>query len=651
METSFLQNQITERYQLALEAAGIGIWDNDILNDKILFPGNSYELFGLVSGDNVSLQKLLEHIHTADREKVIYKLQRSLDPGIRAFYDNEYRIIDVNSKEVIRWIRTKGKAYFTDEKIAYRITGTVQDISEEIKTRETHQKLLALVDNSIELMSILENDQKNSYINKAGMEMLGFDNLEQAIQTPISNLHTPEDIAFVEANVLPSVINTGRWSGIMNVRHLQTGEVFPVHNNTVRIHDNITGEPIAIGAVMRDIRPEMAAKKALEESVRNFQELVMQAPFGICIFQGENLVIEIVNENFQALVNKQKEQLVNKIATEVFPEMLKYGFHTMLLSVLKSLKPVYGKEVKIEQEINGAEHPAYFDFTLQPLYESDGSVTRIMSVAIDVTDKVLAKKTLKENEDTLVKRVAERTRELEIKNKELEEFTYVSSHDLQEPIRKIKIFGDMIRERDFDNLSEFSKEKFNKVGDAIERMSRSLKDLLNFAGLNKKENSTTVNLNEVIANVKNDLELLIDQKKATITYDNLPSITAVSSQIHQLFYNLINNAIKFSKENISPEIKITTEINNSFFLENIETDPAKDYCIISISDNGIGFEQAFSSKIFEMFQRLHTRDVYDGTGIGLALCKKITQNHGGSIWVHSTPGIGSCFYVTLATGK
>jgi len=475
--------------------------------------------------------------------------------------------------------------------------------------------------------------------------MLGLDTWEHVNQQPISELHTPEDIAFVQANVLPSVIGTGKWSGIMNVRHLKTGEVFPVYNNTVRIHDSITGEPIAVGAVMRDIRPEMAAKKALEKSVRNFQALVMQAPVGICIFKGEALFIEIVNNSFEIVANEKSEAMVGKKATDVFPETQNQGFDTMLLNVLQTGQPFYGKEVEIIQEREGGVRTIFIDFTIQPLFEADGSVTRIMAVAVDVTDKVLAKKTLQESEEQLARRVTERTKELEQKNRELEEFTYVSSHDLQEPIRKIKIMREMILERDYENLSAFSREKFDKVGESVDRMSRSLKDLLNFASLNKNENSEIVDLNTVVENVKNDLELVIEQKKATITQDNLPTIQAIPQQMHQLLYNLINNALKFLKPGTTPQITIKPEQGLA-----TPTDAAKTHLVFSVTDNGIGFEQASATKIFAMFQRLHSRDDYEGTGVGLALCKKIAQNHGGDIWAESTPGQGTKFFVQLTLG-
>lgn len=638
----------TERYQLALEAAGIGIWDNDLLTDTIHFSGYSHELFDIPKNTLINLQTLYSKIHPADLPKVQSKVKASLDPDVKASYESEYRIINSETGEVIRWLRSKGRAYFTDVNTPYRFTGTLQDITTEIKARETQQKLLTLVDNSIELMSILENDQKNSYLNKAGMEMLGFDSLEQVNQTPITELHTPEDIAFVQANVLPSVAEKGRWSGIMNVRHLKTGEVFPVYNNTIRIHDPVSGEPIAVGAVMRDMRPEVASRKALEESEQNFRTLVMQAPVGICILRGEDFIVEMANDSFLEVAWKKREDMIGKKVADVFPEATTQGFVQMLQGVYTTGMPFYGKETEVVQEREGQVKTIYVDFTFQPLFEADGSVNRILDLSIDVTDKVLARKQLQQSEEELQKRVAERTAELEKKNKELEEFTYVSSHDLQEPIRKIKMFREMVREKDYHNLSDFSKEKFDKVGESIDRMSNSLKDLLNFARLDNKEVFEEVDLTLVLANVENDLELMIQQKNAVIKRSNLPIIKGIALQMHQLFYNLLNNALKFSRPDATPMISIHVETKRGdALLHKHLIDEGKDYYVITVQDNGIGFDPSKAEKIFGMFQRLHSRQAYSGTGIGLAMCKKVAMNHQGSIYALSESGKGSAFVVAL----
>ncbi|HEX2536532.1 MAG TPA: PAS domain S-box protein, partial [Chitinophagaceae bacterium] len=185
--------------------------------------------------------------------------------GTVSLADVQPRVLEEEDRELLQRFAAQAMHELEQRQTALR----------QAAVRESRQKLLALVENSIELLSVLELDGRNSYINKAGMQMLGFDNEAQVLTTPISDLHLPEDIAFVQANVLPAVMTQGRWSGRMNVRHLKTGEVFPVFNNTIRIDDPATGQPIAIGAVMRDMRPELATREELvisEDEMRNALE-------------------------------------------------------------------------------------------------------------------------------------------------------------------------------------------------------------------------------------------------------------------------------------------------------------------------------------------------------------------------------------------
>ncbi|MBD0376923.1 MAG: PAS domain S-box protein [Flavisolibacter sp.] len=254
----------------------------------------------------------------------------------------------------------------------------------------------------------------------------------------------------------------------------------------------------------------------------------------------------------------------------------------------------------------------------------------------------------KEVEAELERKVKERTLELEMRNQELEQFAHVSHHDLQEPIRKIIMFAEMVKSDSHDRLTEASQKRFDRITDAAHRMSKALNDILNFASLNKEEQFTCIDLDEILAAVQTDLELVITEKKARITSDALPTIKAVPGQMHQLFYNLVNNALKFSKSGESPLISIRCRsLSNSEIREHLELDHSKQYYEIVVKDNGIGFNQEAADRIFGMFQRLHSKEAYSGTGIGLALCKKVVLNHGGKIWAESKEGEGATFKILL----
>lgn len=274
---------------------------------------------------------------------------------------------------------------------------TMRDLRPELAAQEDQRKLLTLVDNSIELMSILELDGKNSYLNKAGMDMLGFENEQQVQDTPISDLHAPEHFSLVEQEVLPSVMNTGRWSGVMLVRHLKTGEIFPVFNNTIRIDDPESGNPVAVGAVMRDMRPELVSQQALVESEARFRSMIMQAPMAIGLLRGEKLVIESANELILNLWGKGTE-IIGRELLDALPEIEGQGFVELLEGVYNSGQAQYGYEVLARLNRQGRIEECYFNFVYAPVREPNGSINSILVVATEVTQQVVARKQLEESE-------------------------------------------------------------------------------------------------------------------------------------------------------------------------------------------------------------------------------------------------------------
>jgi light-regulated signal transduction histidine kinase (bacteriophytochrome) len=275
-------------------------------------------------------------------------------------------------------------------------------------------------------------------------------------------------------------------------------------------------------------------------------------------------------------------------------------------------------------------------------FNEDGQPVRLLGLVQEITEQKLFAEELKRQVDEQTNELSHANSELKKINQELEQFAYISSHDLQEPLRKIKMFSSMILERDGNQLSDYSKSKFSKVVDAADRMSRSLRDLLNYASTGKEVAAEEVDLNEVVKMVENDLELMISQKNAIIKTEGLPLTTAIPLQMHQLFYNLINNALKFSKADVPPIIEISCQ-----FIQKSTNQSTKTYYQIKVQDNGIGFEAYGVDKIFGIFQRMHDRHTYDGTGIGLALCKKVVENHDGEIFATAVPGQGACFTILL----
>lgn len=237
------------------------------------------------------------------------------------------------------------------------------------------------------------------------------------------------------------------------------------------------------------------------------------------------------------------------------------------------------------------------------------------------------------------------TEELKISNSDLEQFAYVASHDLQEPLRKIQSFGERIILTEKERLSETGRDYFSRMMNASSRMQILINDLLSYSRLStRREAFLKIDLNEVVKEVLVDMEVAIEKNNVKVDLKYLPFIDADKTQMRQLFQNLISNAIKFKKEDENSVIKI--------YGKKLNPVPAlkKEFAEITVEDNGIGFEEKYSDKIFQFFQRLEGKK-YEGSGIGLAVCRKIVLRHGGTITVTSNPGIGSKFIIMLPTSK
>lgn len=234
-------------------------------------------------------------------------------------------------------------------------------------------------------------------------------------------------------------------------------------------------------------------------------------------------------------------------------------------------------------------------------------------------------------------------------NNDLEQFAYIASHDLQEPLRKVIAFGDLLQESAANSLNDESKMYLNKMTSAANRMRQLITDLLNYSRAGRKDVKIEwIDTNKIISEIEDDFALIIKETNAEINTEKLPKIFADYTTLKQVFQNIISNAIKFRNPNVHPQISISAK-SATFDLINKYSDlnSLKKYNLFVIADNGIGFEKEFSEKIFFIFQRLHNKQQFEGTGIGLAVCKKIIESIGGKIWAESEKDKGTSFYILV----
>ena len=418
--------------------------------------------------------------------------------------------------------------------------------------------------------------------------------------------------------------------------------------------------------VVNEVTDQVIARKRMEAQANMVQDLLMTAPGFICTLTGPDHVYGLVNDRYQQLFGKRK--IRGKKVMEALPELAGQGFDTLLDKVYNTGEPYVGIEIPIVmgREENAVPETGYFNFSYQPMYDDSNKIYSILVFGYEVTAQVLAKnkilEIIQQHEGELQQKIALSTLELKLANesllqknnellklnKDLESFNYISSHDLQEPLRKIQTFINRILEKEYGGLSEKGKEYFNKMKEAGIRMQALIEDLLVYSRTNMGEWSfEPASLAGILSEVTMDLAESIQERNAIIDYGPLDTIAVNLLQFRQLFQNLIVNALKFSRTGVPPHIVITSEIAAGSHFANRQLLPEKVYCCIQFQDNGIGFDPQYKDQIFEVFQRLHDREAYAGTGIGLAIVKKIVEKHEGVIYADSSPGKGATFTIYL----
>lgn len=414
--------------------------------------------------------------------------------------------------------------------------------------------------------------------------------------------------------------------------------------------DDYLVKPFSAKELVARVKSQINISKTRSHVNKLLNQVFEQTPAAITIIRKNNYVVEFANDLYLQLVGKGKE-FVGKPLFESLPELRNQSIQKLLDDVMSTGISYEGKELDVYLHRNGRRDKTYFNFVYHPLREQNESISGVIVVCFEVTDLVNAKNRAEKSEALLEEKVKERTSALEAKNsllikanQELEEFAYVASHDLQEPLRKIRTFSSILQ-RNFPDHSQ-AIPYFEKIHSASDRMARLIKDVLNYSRLSSHAKAfEPVDLNKVLASVLVDFELSIEERHAEVSSDPLPIVTGNELQLQQLFGNLVSNALKFS--NGDPVLKIScTEITIDKAKTIIPHAYKKSYFEIRFEDNGIGFDQKYADQIFVIFQRLNDKET-SGTGIGLALCKKIVENHEGLIRVESISGKGTIFSVYL----
>lgn len=605
-----------EILELALESNDTGVWVWDIQSNELVWDKRMYDLYGITENTfSGSYEAWTNGVHPEDRERSQRLIEQAVEGKVK--FDIIFRVVWPD--RTVRYIHGQGEVFRNEKGEPLKMIGLNSDVTD---LRIAEEKLeLALKsagtgvwdwdliknkvvwDEHMHLLYDIDPDQKLAF--ESWKECLHPDDVETAIKK------VDEALASTEGQ-LDSTYRVVIKSG--EVRYIKAqGQVY----------FNEDGKPIRMIGTDRDVTKEVEALSTIQESEIRFQTAVSGTSAGVWDWIKVGEEEEWWSPTFYELLgykDKEIEATLTNFGAALHPEDTERTY--ALVDDHFNKKVPFNIEYRLRTKQGEYR---WFLGTGQAIWDNAGNPIRMIGSIVDIHDKKVA--------DSLIESQNE---QLNVKNKELEQFTYIASHDLQEPIRTMIGLLDLFVDQHSDKLDDDAKQYIGMMKGSSQRAQELVVDLMDYTQLGQKKVKAKTDLDTTVQAVVTDLHLLMQEHDAEVTWDKLPSIVGYETELRLLFQNLISNAIKFRKQDVSPKVHISCQD---------EKEVGK--LLFKVTDNGIGIEDKFLERIFVIFKRLHDRTEFEGTGIGLAHCKKIVELHGGKIWAESEVGKGSTFYFML----
>ncbi len=645
----------------ALRAAGVGIWEFYAGTNKWFLDARCQQLLGLQNTSLISSDQLSEMIQPIDLNSFTYFLGRALDNVDGGKFGVQLRVSDTKGK--LRWLDFSGQAFFGEQGSVDRFGGVMKDITDHMSAR---------------IESENNADVLRSVISSAPVGIGLFVGKELVIEMPNSIFidivgKGPDIVGKSLREVMPELEAQGFLRILDEV--FASGKTFQRESTPVTIVQN--GQPVtrffnvtftplldeqgktyAILDISMDVTEATKSRDELEEAQKMLESAISMANLATWSIDATTGYVHYSERMKSWLgIDQNSRELQRGIDA-----LSSYDRDRVRDALNYAMTPESGGVVNLEYGIQNMKtgRERIINVKARTSFDDRGRPLKMLGTALDVTAQRNRRLQLEEevrqrteeldeinevlrltNEElqTINAELAELNDELAQSNENLQQFAHVASHDLKEPVRKIKIFLGMI-ETDKDTLLSAKSRLFmQRVNASADRIFSMINGVLAFSTVNASEHPVEqVNLEAVMNNIIHDLDVLIAQKKATITYHDLPQLDGVEILIYQLLSNLIINSLKFSRTGVPPVIELTA---TRVIKDNIS------FIQLVIRDNGIGFESQQSEKIFQTFARLHSKDKFEGTGLGLALCQKIVIQHGGTIRASGQPEKGAVFIILL----
>jgi len=603
-----------KRFNYVNKATFDAIWDWNLLTDESYWGEGFQTIFGY---DLTSIQSedhfWTNHVHPEDFEKISRGIKDVLE-GNESNWRNEYRFqkADNNYANVLdRGIIIRDKAGK-----AIRMVGAIQDITEKKTLEELLEKA-----NRLARIGSWEIDAINGtvYWSDITKEIREAEpDFAPTLAIGMGNFTDGYSKKTIFERVRECIENGTSWEDELQII-TQKGNLKWIR--TIGKAEIINGECVKVYGSFQDID---AAKKAEIKILKLYEEknTILESIGDGFIALDKDWVVTYWNKEAEKILHRSRFEMMRKNIWEVFTDAVELSFYDY-----------YHKAVEEKKAQHFEEYYAALDIWIEvSAFPSDSGLSVYFK---DITKRKLSEMKLNE----LNKDLQKNAKELAVSNAELEQFAYIASHDLQEPLRMVSSFLTQLEKRYGDILDDKGRQYIYFAVDGAKRMRQIILDILEFSRAGKlEEHVEEVNINELIKEIMLLSKKQIEDTDAIIHFDNLPSLRSTKTQLRQVFQNLLSNAIKYHKENEPPVITISAEKMPTHWL-------------FSVKDNGIGIDPVYFDRVFTIFQRLHNKDEYSGTGIGLAIVKKIVEGMEGEIWIESSPGKGTTFFFTIKSGN